>query len=110
MSYSRWSHSCWYTYSDARTVNGEDTLNINCDERYPISRLRDDKAAVLEHYRQLRFERNPLNYKGEGEPPKDHYTEDEIKELGDIIDYFIHDHTNGITKMLQDIALKDTTR
>lgn len=100
MSYSRWSHSCWYTYSDVTRVNDEETLNIN-GERYPISRLRDEKEKVLAHHRDARFDRNPMNYKGSGEPPADRYTEEEIKELSDIIDYFIYDVTKGPSSVLE---------
>ena len=106
MSYSRWGSSCWYTFSDCQMINGEDTLNVNCDDRYPMSKLKAEKESVLEHYRQLRFGRNPANYQGEGPPPKDRYTEEEIQELSDIIDYFIHDHESGEMAFLRSLAIQ----
>ena len=92
MSYSRWSNSCWYTFSTVNKVDDESTLEVNCEQRYPLSQLIEGKEGVLQFYRDLRFDRNPLNYQGEGEPPKDHFTEAEIQELSGIIDDFVADH------------------
>lgn len=91
MSYSRWSDSCWYTYSSCDMVGGEETLAVDCRDLYPLSELIDDKDAVLEYYRNLRFDRNPSNYQGKDVAPTDRYTEAEIQELSEIIDEFIED-------------------
>lgn len=90
MSYSRWSNSCWYTYNCA-TKNGP-LFSVNTEEHYELSELIVNKENILDQYRKLRFDRNPLNYHGLGEIPKDRYTEDEIQELSGYIDDFIRDN------------------
>lgn len=92
MSYSRWSHSCWYTFHSAREVNNEPTLEVQCEECWPLSKLKNEKESVLNFYRNARWDRNPRNYQGKGKPPKDRYVENEIQELSDIIDEFIKDN------------------
>lgn len=96
MSYSRWTESCWYAYSDVNMILDEPTLTINCDESYPLSDLVDGKEEVLNYFREMRFDRNPLSYHGEGAPPLDRFTEEEIQELREIIDDFIGDHKETV--------------
>lgn len=93
MSYSRWSHSCWYTYSTVSTINDEPTLAICGESDHALSELVENKEGILNKFREMRFERYPLSYHGEGEAPKDHFKEEEILELGKYIDWFIEDHS-----------------
>lgn len=92
MSYSRWSYSCWYTYEDVEKINGERTLTL-CDHwSLPVSEIVNRREEILNDLRAMKFKRNPLNYKGDG-PTPDHFTEEEIQELNDIMDRFLKDRT-----------------
>lgn len=75
MSYARWSHSCWYVYD-----NG-DALIVEGLGAYTKKDLDKNMETILQSIRDERFDRNPLNYKGPGEPPKDRFLEEEIQEL-----------------------------
>lgn len=77
MSYSRWSHSCWYVFSTVNTINDEPTIDINCEKSYPLSWLILNKQEVLDSY-------------------KTEYTEDDIKELAGLIDEFINDYKDEV--------------
>lgn len=77
MSYSRWSYSKWYTYSDTTLINDEPTFTI-CDVMsFPLSMLRD-----LD---------NALGHVVEKCPEA---TEDELYELGQYMEEFINDYDN----------------
>lgn len=90
MSYSRWGSSCWYTYSDVTRINNEPTLTLMDHWSYPLSYLKENKQQVLSDIKKMNVERNPLNYKGTGLTPN-HYTEEEVNELSDIIDIFLNE-------------------
>lgn len=93
MSYSRWSNSCWYVYHDANGGGAleSELLTIQDHGSFTYKELKAGFDHILDKIRDERFDRNPRNYKGEGEPPKDRFTEDEINELKKYITMFIED-------------------
>lgn len=96
MSYSRWSTSCWYTYSDVNLINDEATFTI-CDEgSYAITELIENRQSILDHFRNKKFERVPRSYKkglkDKKNPFVEGYTEEEIQELSGYMNQFIEDY------------------